>query len=54
VLYRIGNSAQYSQAFHDVVKGGNMWLQAGQGWDPVTGWGSPDIAGLTTAVATLP
>jgi len=54
VLYRIGNSAQYSQAFHDVVKGGNMWLQAGQGWDPVTGWGSPDIAGLTAAVATLP
>jgi len=53
VLYRIGNSAQYAQAFHDVVDGGNMWLQASQGWDPITGWGSPNIDGLVTAVATL-
>ncbi|MDQ2742935.1 MAG: S53 family peptidase [Chloroflexota bacterium] len=53
LLYRIGNSTQYSQAFHDVVDGGSMWLQAGQGWDPVTGWGSPNIDGLATAVPTL-
>jgi subtilase family serine protease len=50
-IYRIAGSAAYHSAFHDVVTGDNtvMWptgvfagYRAGPGWDPVTGWGSPD------------
>ena len=50
-LYRISLSASYDDAFHDVVAGDNSVLtaaglitgyQAVPGWDPVTGWGSPD------------
>jgi subtilase family serine protease len=51
-LYRIGHSKQYHSAFHDVTKGNNtVTLVSGQnvdgysarpGWDPVTGWGSPN------------
>ena len=50
-LYRIARSAAYHRAFHDVVTGDNsiLWptsvfagYKAGPGWDPVTGWGSPN------------
>jgi subtilase family serine protease len=50
-LYRVGLSASYDDAFHDVVAGDNSVLTttalitgypAVPGWDPVTGWGSPD------------
>jgi subtilase family serine protease len=50
-LYRIGLGASYDDAFHDVVAGDNSVLttaglitgyQTVPGWDPVTGWGSPD------------
>ena len=48
-IYRIARSASYHKAFHDVTTGNNMTLgpvngqyQAGPGWDPVTGWGSPN------------
>ena len=52
-LYRIGCSAYYHQAFHDVTTGTNTvtfptqtitGYQAAPGWDPVTGWGSPNNA----------
>jgi subtilase family serine protease len=51
VIYRIARSSSYSQAFHDVTTGNNSvtsgqgivtGYQAGPGWDPVTGWGSPN------------
>jgi subtilase family serine protease len=50
-LYAIARGPAYHQAFHDVTTGDNsvLWptgvfvgYTAGPGWDPVTGWGSPD------------
>jgi kumamolisin len=50
LLYRIGNSTQYSTIFHDITAGTNGRYHAGVGWDPVTGWGTPDVAKLAAAV----
>ena len=59
-LYRIGRSASYHQAFHDVVTGTDTVNLAGRavtgyraaaGWDPITGWGSPDAEGLVPLIA---
>ncbi|HLJ67594.1 MAG TPA: S53 family peptidase [Chloroflexota bacterium] len=53
MLYRVGNSSLYSQALHDITQGTNGRYKAAVGWDPVTGWGTPDVAGLATAVQSL-
>jgi kumamolisin len=53
LLYRLGNSASYGQVFHDIVTGGNKHYHAGPGWDPITGWGTPDVAALSTALQTV-
>jgi len=59
-IYRIGRSAYYHQAFHDITTGTNTvtfpaqtitGYQAGPGWDPVTGWGSPDAQVLVPLLA---
>jgi subtilase family serine protease len=59
-LYRIGRSASYHQAFHDVTAGTNTvespaqaitGFQAAPGWDPVTGWGSPNAQVLVPLLA---
>jgi subtilase family serine protease len=59
-LYRIGRSAFYHQAFHDVTTGTNTvksptltitGYQAAPGWDPVTGWGSPNVQVLVPLLA---
>jgi subtilase family serine protease len=59
-LYQIGRSPYYHQAFHDVTTGTNTVQIAGQtiagyqaapGWDPVTGWGSPDAQVLAPLLA---
>jgi len=59
-LYAIGRSRAYHRAFHDVVSGGNsiLWptgvfngYNAGPGWDPVTGLGSPDAQYLVPLLA---
>jgi subtilase family serine protease len=58
-LYRIGRSA-YHQAFHDVTTGSNTvkfgtqtitGYGAAPGWDPVTGWGSPNAQALVPLLA---
>ncbi len=59
-IYRIGRGASYHQAFHDVTTG-NSTVTFGQatmtgysaspGWDPVTGWGSPDAQALIPLLA---
>jgi subtilase family serine protease len=50
-LYRIGRSLNYRQAFHDVTTGANTvkvpartitGYPAAPGWDPITGWGTPN------------
>jgi subtilase family serine protease len=59
-LYRIGRSAYHHQAFHDVTTGTNTvtfptqtitGYQAAPGWDPVTGWGSPNAQVLVPLLA---
>jgi len=59
-LYRIAGSPAYPQAFHDVTVGTNTitigsvtitGYQAGPGWDPVTGWGSPNAQVLVPLLA---
>ena len=59
-IYRIGRGPAYHRAFRDVVTGDNsvLWssgvfvgYNAGPGWDPVTGWGSPDAQYLVPLLA---
>jgi subtilase family serine protease len=59
-LYQIARSAHYHQAFHDVTAGTNTvelpartitGYRAAPGWDPVTGWGSPDAQVLVPLLA---
>jgi subtilase family serine protease len=58
-IYRIGRSSAYHKAFHDVTSGNNLLTgsvtgdvyHAGPGWDPVTGWGSPNAQVLIPRLA---
>jgi hypothetical protein len=58
-IYRIGRTPGYHKAFHDVTTGSNevtagsatVGYQAGPGWDPVTGWGSPNAQVLVPLLA---
>ena len=60
-IYQIARSPQYHQAFHDVTAGNSNTAEfppttitgyrPGPGWDPVTGWGSPDAQVLTPLLA---
>ena len=57
-IYRIARSSRYHQAFHDITTGNNLTLgpishtyHAGPGWDPVTGWGSPNAQTLVPLLA---
>jgi subtilase family serine protease len=59
-IYQIGRSAQYYRAFHDIIKGNNTvrdgsvtvkGFNATTGWDPATGWGSPDAQVLIPLLA---
>ena len=54
LVYRIGRGSSYHRAFHDITTGTNGY-PATPGWDPVTGWGSPNgqvlvplLAGFTS------
>ena len=59
-IYRIARSRYYHQAFHDITAGDNTaefppttitGYRAAPGWDPVTGWGSPDARVLIPLLA---
>ncbi|GAC1405203.1 MAG: hypothetical protein NVSMB52_19030 [Chloroflexota bacterium] len=50
LIYRAGNSPAYGSVFHDITVGSNGTYHAGPGWDPVTGWGTPDVAALAAKV----
>jgi subtilase family serine protease len=61
-IYQIARSPAYHRAFHDVITGNNSVMvpkgggivvgyQAAPGWDPVTGWGSPDAQVLVPLLA---
>ena len=49
-LYEIGDSSSYHKAFHDITTGFNGY-EATPGWDPVTGWGSPNAHMLIPLLA---
>lgn len=49
-LYHVTDSPSYGWAFHDVTTGGNQDFKAGQGYDQVTGLGSPVADGLASAL----
>jgi subtilase family serine protease len=66
-LYKIGTGSNYHQLMHDIISGNNILLSsglggytAGDGWDAVTGWGSPKNAGqflealISASQATAP
>jgi subtilase family serine protease len=60
-IYRIARSSGYHQAFHDITTGnseltmpypaGTAGYPAAPGWDPATGWGSPDAQVLVPLLA---
>lgn len=54
LLYRIAAAPGRVQALHDITSGSNGAYSAHIGWDAVTGWGTPNVAGLAQAAATLP
>ncbi|MCL6107138.1 MAG: protease pro-enzyme activation domain-containing protein [Actinobacteria bacterium] len=41
-INQLANSSNYATVFHDITSGSNGDYAAGTGWDPPTGWGSPD------------
>jgi subtilase family serine protease len=48
-VYNLGLSSGYGAAFHDILSGSNG-LPTTPGYDLATGWGSPNGAGLITAL----
>jgi len=59
-IYQIARGPLYHKAFHDITTGNNTVVlngvtitgyQAGPGWDPVTGWGSPNAQVLIPLLA---
>src|ERR1700733_13706916 len=59
-IYQIARSSRSHQAFHDITTGNNTvkfppvtvtGYRAALGWDPVTGWGSPDAQVLIPLLA---
>ena len=60
-IYRIARSPGYHKAFHDITTGtnkltmpypgGTAGYHARPGWDPVTGWGTPDAQVLIPLLA---
>lgn len=59
-IYQIGEGTDYHQAFHEVTRGTNTvtfsgktftGYTAGAGWNPVTGWGTPDAQHLIPLLA---
>ena len=61
-IYQIARGSHYHQAFHDITAGpantaedphGTITgYRAGPGWDPVTGWGSPNAETLVPLLAS--
>ena len=58
--YSIARGPDYHAAFHDITAGNDTFVfppatvtgySAGPGWDPVTGWGTPDAAVLVPLLA---
>ena len=54
VFYKLAADTHLSPSpFHDMTVGGNVFYQAGPGYDPVTGLGSPDVAALAQDILDI-
>lgn len=53
LLYQVYRSPLYRTAFNEVTSGSNGYYQAGPGWNPVTGIGTPIVSGLIPAVSEI-
>jgi kumamolisin len=53
-LYQMGRGELGQSPFHDVTVGGNLFYQAGLGWDYSTGWGTPDAAQVVQQLTSQP
>ena len=54
VIYKLAANRKLSPApFHDVTVGGNVFFEAGPGYDPITGVGSPDVAALAQYILDI-
>jgi kumamolisin len=54
LLYQTANNpGLYSVDFHDITSGNNNGYNAGVGWDPVTGWGTPVASNLALTLASV-
>ncbi len=56
-LYQIYTNGSYAAAFHDITSGNNSFggvtgYDAGTGWDPASGLGTPDASQLVMALAS--
>jgi len=45
-----GSSADPFHGLYDVTQGDDWMFNATEGWDPITGWGTPDVALLAAAL----
>ena len=52
-LYQLAGTSQPYAPYHDITSGTNGAYNAGTGWDPVTGLGSPDLWNLTRDLAVI-
>ena len=51
-IYSIARSSSYHRAFHDITTGTTTnGYPAAPGWDPVTGWGTPNAQVLIPLLA---
>jgi len=60
-IYRIARGSSYHRAFHDITAGNNVMTmpypvgtvgyKTAPGWDPATGWGTPDAQVLVPLLA---
>ena len=59
ILYAIGGDGQWSKIGRDITVGNNAWLagvpgySATPGWDPASGWGTPNLVELPGRVIKL-
>jgi kumamolisin len=52
LLYAVAERSWTAAPFHDVTLGNNRYFKATPGWDLATGWGSPDLANLASAIVS--
>ncbi len=44
--FALGQTSEYGSSFHSITIGNNGAYSASPGWNPVTGWGTPDVSNL--------